>query len=178
MFLFFHSSIIVKDIYTCKSRNNVQPNKHAFNHKLFHIYNYVEITRELQTCLFRLIGSPTDPFTAIQLFNRITYTEAWASTSLSLFSHPGVLSWVLLSNLIYNPLLLFIGNLKIASMWINWLTIKDCNNYLPNNLASQINSTGLHCLLVDSSFLSDWQIISWLVQILTESAKSQVQICE
>ena len=80
--------------------------------------------------------------------------------------------------MIYNLLLLFIGNLKIASTWVDWLTIKDCNNYLPTNLASEINSIGLHCRIVDSSLLSDWLTRSWLVQTLTKSAGSQVQICE
>ena len=46
-----------------------------------------------------------------------------------------------LCKLIYNLLLLFIGNLKIASTWVNLLAIKDCKNYLPNNLASEINLT-------------------------------------
>ena len=38
-FLFFHSTVIVKNIYTSKSGNIVQLNKHAFKHKLFPIYN-------------------------------------------------------------------------------------------------------------------------------------------
>ena len=50
-FLFFHSTVIVKDIYTSKYGNNLRPNKHAFNHKLFHIYNYVEITK-----YYKLVG--------------------------------------------------------------------------------------------------------------------------
>ena len=138
--LIFHLTVIVKDIYTSKSGKNVRPNKHAFNHKLFHIYNYAEITKILQTCLSRIFGSLTDLFTELRLFDNITYTKAWASTSLSLFFHPEFFLMSLVSNLIYNLLLLFIGNLKIASTWIDWLTIKDCNNYLPNNLALEILS--------------------------------------
>ena len=98
-----------------------------------------------------------------------------------LFSHPEFLCFSivsLVSNLIYNFLLLFIGNLKIASTWIDWLTIKDYNNYLPNNLASKINSTSLHCWIMESSLLSDWPTRSWLIQTLTESTESQVRICE
>ena len=45
----------LKDIYRGKSGNNVQSNKHAFNHKLFHIYNYAEMKKVLQTCLSRLV---------------------------------------------------------------------------------------------------------------------------
>ena len=155
----FTQLVNVKDIYTSKSGNIVPPNKHAFNHKLFHIYNYAAITKVLQTCLSRLVSSSTDPFTELQLFDWITYTEAWTSTSL--FS-PWVplslycVSCVCLCKLIYNFLLLFISNLKIASTWADWLTIKYCNNDVPNNLSSEINSTGLHCLIVDSSLLSDW----------------------
>ena len=37
--LFFHSTVIVNNIYTSKSGKIVQLNKHAFNHKLFHINN-------------------------------------------------------------------------------------------------------------------------------------------
>ena len=43
--------------------------------------------------------------------------------------------------LIYNLRLLFIGNLKIAIAWADSLAIEDCNKYLPNKLASEINST-------------------------------------
>ena len=46
-FFFFYSTIIVKEIFTSKYGNIVWPNKHAFNHKLFHIYNYAEITKVL-----------------------------------------------------------------------------------------------------------------------------------
>ena len=136
---------------------------------------YAEITKVLQTCRSKLVGSPTDPFTKLWIFDRITYTEAWASTSLSLYFSPcsSLLSSVVLclvTNLIYNFLLLFIGNLKIASTRIDWLTIKDCNNYLPNNLASEINSTGLYFRIVDSSLLSDCLTRFGLIQTLTESA--------
>ena len=139
----------MNNIFTSKSGNIVHPNKHAFNHKLFHIYNYAEITKILQTCLSRLVGSPTDPFIELRLclsFNFILCSE---------FSLPHP-EFSLMSNLIYNLLLLFIGNLKIASTWIDRLSIKDCNNYLPNNLASKINSTRLHCRIMDSTLLSNW----------------------
>ena len=154
----------------------VRPNNHAFNHKLFHIFNYAEITKYYKLVDLNL-SVQTCPFTELRLFDWITYTKAWASTSLfspwvppvSIFCN---LSWLYVSNLNYNLLLLFIDNLKIASTWVDWLTIKDCNNYLPNNLTSEINSTGLHCRIVDSSLLSDWQTRSWLVKTLTESAES------
>ena len=150
-------------------------------HSTINYFIYItcaEITKVLQTCRSKLVDSLTDPFTKLLLFDWITYIEYWASTYISLFSHPRALSWVPLSNLIYNFLLLFIGNLKIDSTWIDWLSIKDRNNYLPNNLASQINSTSLHCWIVDSSLFSDWFTRSWLIQTLTESAESQVRICE
>ena len=72
-----------------------------------------------------------------------------------------LLSLYYISKLIYNLLLVFISNLKNASTWIDWLFIEDCSNYLPNNLASEINSTGLHCRIVDS-FFTDRQDL-WLV---------------
>ena len=71
----------------------------------------------------------------------------------------------LLSNLIYNLLLLFIGNLKITSTWIYRLAINGYNNYLPTNLASEINLTSLDCRIVDSSLLSDWSTRSELIRI-------------
>ena len=117
----------------------------------------------LQTCRSRLVGLNL----LVQNFwSRLVLLQSFSSSTKShtqklelrlLFSHPEFLSIVCVYKLIYKFLLLFIGNLKIASTWIDWLTIKDCNNYLPNNLASEINSNGLHCLLVDYSFLSDWQ---------------------
>ena len=61
----------------------------------------------------------------------------------------------IMSNLIYNFLLLFIGKQNFACLWIYRLTINECNNYLPTNLALEINSTGLHCRIMDSSLLSD-----------------------
>ena len=74
--------------------------------------------------------------------------------SLSLFFSPRVLLSIV-SNLIYSLLLLFIGNLKIDSRWIYRLAINGYNNYLPTNLASEINSTCLYCRIVDSSLLWD-----------------------
>ena len=44
--LIFHLTVIVKDIYPSKSGNN-----HAFNHILFHIFNYAEITK-----YYKLVG--------------------------------------------------------------------------------------------------------------------------
>ena len=136
-----------------------QINMHSTINYFIYI-TYAKITKVLQTCRSKLLGSPTDPFTELRLFDRITHTKAWYSTSISFFSHP---EFSLVSNLIYNFLLLFIGNLKIACTWIHWLTIKDCNNHLPNNLASEINSTSLHCRMVDSSLLSDWPTRCWLI---------------
>ena len=108
----------------------MRPNNHAFNHKLFHIFNYAEITK-----YYKLVG-PDLSFSLALLLNHIH-----RSLSFNFSFSP----WVyLLSNvckLIYKMLLLIIGNLKIASVWADWLTIKYCNNYLPNNLASEINSS-------------------------------------
>ena len=136
----------------------------TFNLKLFHIYNLCGNNKVLQTCQSRLVNSPIDPFTELRLFDWITYTEAWALTSLS---HPDFLCYLMsvlsLCKEISNFLLLFIGNLKTTSTWVDWLSIKDCNKSLPNKLASEINLTGLHCLIMDSSLLSDWPTRSWLV---------------
>ena len=151
------------------------PNKHAFNHKLFHIYNYAEITKILQTCLSILVGSPTDPFTELQLFDWITYTEVWASTSLSLLSHPEFLCLSIMSKLIYKFLLPFIGKLEFASPWIYSLDINGCNNYLPNNLTSEINLTSWHCQIVDSSLLSDWPTRFELILTLEELVELQYE---
>ena len=58
--LIFHLIVIVKDIYPSK-----YPNNHAFNHKLFHIFNYAEITKyyklvdpdlSVQTYRSKLVG--------------------------------------------------------------------------------------------------------------------------
>ena len=127
------------------------PNNHAFNHKLFHIFNYAEITK-----YYKLVGPDLSVYRASALWlNHIHRILSFNCSFLTLSSF-SVYCLLCLCKLIYNLLLLFIGNLKIASAWVDWLTIKDCNNYLPNNLASEINSTGLHCQIVDSSFLSNW----------------------
>ena len=131
-----------------------QINMHSTINYFIYITN-AEIKKVLWTCRSKLVGSPTDPLTELRLLDWITYTEAWASTSLFSPWSSLVSSAVSLSKLIYNFLLLFIGNLEIASTWIDSLSIKDCNNYLPKNLASDINSTGLHCRIMDSSLLSD-----------------------
>ena len=156
----------------------MRPNNHAFNHKLFHIFNYVEIAKYYKLVDYKLVGPNLSVYRASAL--QLSHIHRSLSSDFSFSPWVPLLSnvCVWLCKLIYNLLLLFIGNLKIASSWADWLTIKDCNNYLPYNLASEINSTGLHYLLVDSSFLSDWQTRSWLVQTLTESTGSQVQICE
>ena len=140
----------------------MRPNNHAFNYKLFHIFNYAEITKYYKLVDYKLVGPDLSLYLSFD-FSFLTWSSLYCLMSVKL---------------IYNLLLLFIGNLKIASTWVDWLTIKDCNNYLANNLASEINSTGLHCLIVDSSFLSNWPIRSWLVQTLTKSAEIHVRICE
>ena len=158
----------------------MRPNNHAFNHKIFHIFNYAEITKYYKLVDYKLVG----PNLLVYRASAFRLNHIHKSLSFNFYFSPWVpLSlycvynmW--LSNLIYNLLLLFIGNLKIASTWADSLAIKYCNNYLPNNLASEINSTGLQSWIVDFSFLSNWQTRSWLVQTLTESAGSQVQICE
>ena len=142
----------------------MQPNKYAFNHELFHIYNLSGNTNLLplqliQTC--RL--TDWSFYRALALWLNHIHRSLSFNLSFSPFSPRVPLSLYCVCKLIYKFLLLFIGNLKIASTWVNWLTIKDCNNYLPNNLASEINSIGLHCRIVDSSLLSDWLTRSWLV---------------
>ena len=125
----------------------MQPNNRAFNHKLFHIFNYAEITKYYKLVNYKLIGQDLSVYRASAL--RLNHIHRSLSFDFS-FS-PWVplslycVSCVCLCKLIYNLLLLFISNLKIASTWADWLTIKYCNNYLPNNLASKINSTTLHC---------------------------------
>ena len=77
------------------------------------------------------------------------------SLSFDFSFSPGVPLMSTICLLIYNLLLLFIDNLKIATTWADSLAIKYCNNYLPNNLASEINSTGLQSRIEDFSFLLD-----------------------
>ena len=76
---------------------------------------------------------------ALNIFKPI---EGWALTlSSSLFAQSSlkIISAVsIVSNLIYNLFLLFIGKLEFASPWIYWLVIKDRNNYIPNSLNSEI----------------------------------------
>ena len=149
-------------------------NKHAFNHKLFHINNLFGNNKRntnlsIQTCWL----TEWSFYRASALRLNHIHRSLSFNYSFSLFS-PIVLSTVsllcLVNNLIYNLLLLFIGNLRIVSTWIYRIAINGCNNYLPTNLASEINSTGLDCRIVDSSLLSDWPTRSWLIQTLTESA--------
>ena len=156
----------------------MRPNNHAFNHKLFHIlampkYKVIQTCR-LQNGRSRLVRSDSSVYRASA--RRLNHMHRSLSFDFSFSPRVPLLSTICL--LIYNLLLLFIGNLKIATTWADWLAIKDCNNYLPNNLASEINLTILQSQIVDFSFLSDWHTISWLVQTLTESAGSQVQICK
>ena len=157
--LIFHLIVIVKDIYPSKSRN-MCGQIITFNHKLFHIFNYAEITK-----YYKLVGPD---LILLQSFGCSTesHTQKLELQLLFLsFSHPQFLclSICLVTNLIYNILLLFIGNLKITSTWIDWLSIKDYNNYLPKNLASEINLTGLHCRIMDSPLLSDWLTRYWVI---------------
>ena len=162
--LIFYIRVIVKDIYRSKSGNMCGQ---IIMHSTINYFIYLTIgnNKVLQTCQSRLVGPDL-------LAHRLILLQSFSSSTESLtqklelrllFSHPeflclsivSLVSLDSLSNLIYNLLLLFIGNLKIASTWDDWLTIKDSNNYIPNNLASEINLTGLHCRIVDSSLLSD-----------------------
>ena len=145
-----------------------QINMHSTINYFIYI-TYAEITKVLQTC--RLIHRSFYRVSALPL-NHIHRSLSFNfSFSLLLNLSSSVSLLCLVTNLIYNILLLFIGNLKIASTWSDWLSIKDYNNYLPNNLASEINSTSLHCWIVDSTLLSDWLTRSWLIQTMTESAE-------
>ena len=123
---------------------------------------------------YKLVGPDSSIYRASAL--QLNYIHKSLSFDFS-FS-PGVpllfnvsLVSVFLCKLIYKLLLLFIDNLKIATTWADWLVIKDYNNYLPNNLASEINLTGLQSRIVDFSFLSDWQTRSWLIRTLTKSLR-------
>ena len=131
--------------YSSNSRENLQQNKHAFNHKLCDLHNFsghnknnIVVNANLKfTKIFNLLQSFDSRH--LQTHRSLSFDTIISSLSVILWalSRSLFLSIVsLLSKLIYNLLLLFIGNLKIASTWIDWLTIKDCNNYLPNNLAS------------------------------------------
>ena len=144
----------------------MRPNNHAFNHKLFHIFKYAEITKYYKLVDYKLVG----PNLLVYRASAFRLNHIHKSLSFNFYFSPWVplvsiicVVSVFLCKLIYKLLILFIGNVNIASTWVDSLTIKDCNNYLPNNLASEINSTGLHCLIVDSSLLSDWSTRSWLV---------------
>ena len=153
-------------------------NIHAFNYKLFHIFNYAEITKYYKLVDYKLIGPDLSVYRASAL--RLNHIHRSLSFNFSFLTLSSFIVYCILClcKLIYNLLLLFIGNLKIASTWADRITIKDCNNYLPNNLASEINSTSLHCRIVDSSLLSDWPTRSWLIQTLTKLAEIQVWIYE
>ena len=158
--LIFRLSVIVKDIYRSKSGNMCgQIIMHSTTN--YFIYLTMRKYKVLQTCQLqtgrsRLVCPDSSVYRASAL--RLNHMHRSLSFNFSFSPWVPLMSnvCVWLCKLIYNLLLLFIGNLKIASTWIDLLTIKDCNNYLPNNLASEINSTGLHCRIVDSSFLSDW----------------------
>ena len=156
----------------------MRPNNHAFIHKLFHILTMLKYkviqTGRLQTGRSRLVFPDSSVYRASA--RRLNHMHRSLSFDFSFSLGVPLLSTTCL--LIYKMLLLFIDNLKIASAWADWLAIKDCNYYLSNNLASEINSTGLCCLLVDFSSLSDWQTRSRLVRPLTNSAESYVLICE
>ena len=167
--MFFQSIEIVNNSYISKSGGNVRLNKHAFNHKLFHINNLCGnnkgITKfSIQTC--RL--TDWSFYKALALRQNHTHKSLsfkftlCSKFSLSLVFSPRVLLSIV-SNLIYNLLLLFIGNVKISSTWIYRLAINGCNNYLPTNLASEIISTRLHCRIMDTSLLSDWSTRSELI---------------
>ena len=145
----------------------MRPYNHAFTHKLFQYINYAEIQSNtnlsvtnwsVQTCLSRLVGlqsfSSSIKLHAQKLKLRLFFFTVSSSALCDCLcvSFP-------VCKLNYKMLLLFIGNLKIATAWADLLadllSIKHCNNYLPNNLASEINLIELRCLLVDFSFLSD-----------------------
>ena len=181
-FLFFHSTIIINNICTSKYGGNVCLNKHAFNHKLFHINNLCEnnkgITKlSIQTCWF----IDWSFYRALALWQNHTHTSLSFNLTLCFeFSLSPIFSprvfLPLVSNLIYNLLLLFIGNLKIASTWIYRLAINGYNNYLPTNLASEINSICLHCQIVDSSLLSGWLTETELLRTRVLSSDMDLQV--
>ena len=119
--------------------------------------NYIAVNTNLKfTEIFNLLQSFGSRL--LQTHRSLRFDTILSSLSATLWalSRSLCLSIVsLVSNLIYNLLLLFIGKLEFAFPWIYNLDINGCNNYLPTNLASKINLTGLHFRIVDSSLLSD-----------------------
>ena len=92
----------------------MRPNNHAFNHKLFHIFNYAEITKYYRLVDSDLLVHKASALRLNQLHRSLNFNFSFSpSVPLSLYCVCCV------SNLIYNLLLLFIGNLKIASTWVD-----------------------------------------------------------
>ena len=161
--LIFHLSVIVKDIYRSKSRNMCgQIIMHSTTN--YFIYLTMRKYKVLQTCRLqtgqsRLVSPDSSVYRASSLWLNHMHRSLSFDFSFSpwvpLLSNVCVCICLSVCNLNYKMLLLSIGNLRIATTWADWLAIKDCNNYLPNNLASEINLTCLQCWIVDSSFLSD-----------------------
>ena len=135
----FTQTINVNNIYSSNSGENVWLNKHVFNHKLFDLYNLSGHNKELYAVNANL--KFTEIFNLLQSFGS-RHLQTHRSLSFdtivsSLFATLWALSrflccvWLNLqsSSSIYRQT-------EIASPWIYWLNIKDCNNYLPKNLAS------------------------------------------
>ena len=131
----------------------MRPNNHAFNHKLFHIFKYAEITKYYKLVGYKLVGPDLSVYRASALRLNHMHRSLIFDFSFLTLSSFNVYCLLCLCKLIYNLLLLFIGNPKIASAWVNWLTIKDCNNYLPNNLASESNYSTWYTLPNSGVFL-------------------------
>ena len=133
----------------------MRPNNHAFNHKLFHIltmlkYKVIQTCR-LQTGRSRLVCPDSSVYRASAL--RLNYMHRSLSFNFSFSPGVPLLSTICLcSTDLQKMLLVFIGNLKLATAWVDSPAIKDCNYNLPNNLASEIISTGLQSRIVDFSF--------------------------
>ena len=115
--------------------------------------NYIVLNANLKfTEMFNLLQSFSFHSQHLQTHRSLRVDKILSSLSAML------VYCVFVSNSVYNLLLLFIGKLEIVSTWIYRLSIKYCNNYLPTNLASEINSIGLHCRNLDSSTDKIWTI--------------------
>ena len=135
----------------------MRPNNHEFNHKLFHIFNNAEIQSNTNLSVTNSSIHRASALRLNQMHRSLSFDFSFLP-GVPLLSNVSLVS-VFLCFLIYKLLLLFIGNLKIASaqtdLLADLLSFKHCNNYLLHNLASEINSIELRCLHVDFSFFSN-----------------------
>ena len=126
-------------------------------HKIINLSVYIfcdDITKNYSRKYKLGIYQDVSPVTELRLSTLSQNTEAWASNSSQSFSsspHASLLFLCLCLSLesFMPSLSVYITDLqyssyrkllptKIASLWSYRLNIKDCNNYLPKNLASTI----------------------------------------